>query len=134
MFRILFAILSAAALITPAAQAAQLENIQGTVLVNSGSGFKAVTGRVELSPGDRVEAVNGSAEIVYDRCRSVMVGKGQVLLVMANNETKGTCTGGYKDGVAPAEALPDGLLLIGGLAAGGTGLGIALLDPKPASP
>jgi hypothetical protein len=133
MFRRLFAILSAAAIMTPGAHAAYLENIQGTMLVNSGGGFKAVTGRVELNTGDRVEAVNGSAEIVYDRCRSVMVEKGQVLLVLAN-ETKGSCTGGYKDGVAPAETLPDGLLLIGGLAAGGTGLGIALLDPKPASP
>jgi hypothetical protein len=126
--------LAAALLAGSGAEAAHLGNVQGTVLVNHGSGFQPLAAGAELSPGDRVKVVNGAADIVYDHCRTVTVTKGQVVLVVLYTETNGVCTGGYKDAAAIPEppGFPTELLIAGGVIGGV--VGIATSGNKPASP
>jgi hypothetical protein len=131
MFRHCFLVLAATLAIALGAQAAHLDNVQGTVLVNRGSGFRAAGQDVELNPGDRVKVVSGTADIVYDHCRTVTVSRGQIILVVSYVATNGICTGGYKDIAAAEPEVPLDLLLIAG---GGAGLGIAIAIPDPASP
>jgi hypothetical protein len=54
------------------ANAASLDSIQGSVQVNSGSGFHQVAGAAQVAPGTSVMAApGGSAEILYsDGCRT----------------------------------------------------------------
>jgi hypothetical protein len=135
MFRHCFLFLAATLPMTLGAEAAHLDNIQGIVLVNRGSGFQPPVQDVELNPGDRVKVVSGTADIVYDRCRTVTVGKGQVIMVVSYAVTNGTCTGGYKDVAAAEPAVSSDLLIVGGLiAGGGVGLGVGLSHNDPASP
>jgi hypothetical protein len=122
------------ALLTTPAQAALLNNVQGTVTVNQGDGFKPASGGAVVSPGDRVRVASGSADIVYDNGCAVHVWAGQVVAIQyAPPSCSGSSGAGLKD--PPAET-PIWLYAGGGLlVAGGVAGGILLLDPgKPASP
>jgi hypothetical protein len=122
------------AMMAGGAQASYLSSVEGTVLVNSGAGFRPASGNMSLAPGDRVKVVSGSASIVYDNGCSVLVGANQVVAVLSSPPACGGSLkeGGLKDG--PAE--DNTTLLVGGLViAGGIGTAIALAENhKPASP
>ena len=72
-----------ASLAATGAQAALLTNVQGAVTVNRGYGYgPAGTGGV-ITPGDRVRAPEGSADIVYDNGCIVRVDPGQTVIVLS---------------------------------------------------
>jgi hypothetical protein len=111
-----------------AASAAVIEGIQGKVSLNSGSGFRGITGNGSARPGDRVFASpGGSAEIVYeDGCR-VRVEPGTVVKVYA----KSPCIGGVDaSGFQPHDYLLAGAAVAGG----GIAAGVLLLQGHGASP
>jgi hypothetical protein len=121
----------AATLAAASAQAAQLTNVQGNVQVNNGGGFKPVAGFAEVSPGDRIKVVNGSADIIYGNGCTVKIRQGQVVAVLWNAPG---CGGGLKDGPAAEAGLSTETAVIGGVAiAAGAGLAVALSN-DPASP
>jgi hypothetical protein len=110
-------------------QAGHLANVQGKVLLNRGQGFQPVTGDVDVLPGDRVRAVDGSAEIVYSNGTTVLVQSGQMVVVLS---------------VPPPGAgwlgeVPTPVLIGGGATLVGIGVGVVVLDShssksNPASP
>lgn len=66
MFRKLILAVVSSYVIVPAAQAARLTEIQGTVLVNTGEGFQEAIGKTDVSAGDRVLIRGkGKAQIDY---------------------------------------------------------------------
>lgn len=78
--------LSAAMLLTGAAvaDAATLDSISGSVLVNRGGGFAPVSTGALVNPGDRVMVSgNGQARIVYNSTCSVAIPSGQTVTVAA---------------------------------------------------
>jgi len=117
------------ALLSTSAEAAQLADIQGTVLLNRGNGFERVLGSVPLQPGDRVMATGGgSARIVYSPACTTVVSSGTAVIIRSDPP----CNGGTvlrSDGSA---------LVIGGLVAGGVAAGVIALSGSgssgPASP
>ncbi len=116
------AIVTAALLVT-GAEAAQLTNIQGAVLVDHGNGFIPVAGPVLLAPGDRVHAAAGVAYVVYDNNCSQKVAANQTVAVLA---APPACD--LKDGVIANEASPfpaDALAVGGMLAVGGVAAALA---------
>jgi hypothetical protein len=134
MFRGLVTLSLIIALLTAPAEAALLSNVQGTVTVNQGDGFKPASGGAVVSPGDRVRVASGSADIVYDNGCAVHVWAGQVVAIQyAPPSCSGTSGGSLKD---PVPETPLWLYAGGGLlVAGGAAAAILLLDPhKPASP
>jgi hypothetical protein len=104
-----------------------LANVRGVVLVNMGLGFQPVTGDTPVSPGYRVRAVEGSADIVYDGGATVPVGNGEMALVLTSAPAVGATVAG--------DPTP---YLAGVGAVGAVGLGVAietqLAKTKPASP
>ena len=69
-------------LIASCASAATVQDVQGTVLVNRGSGFQSTSGNDSVAPGDRIMArQGGSAQIVYDNGCRVKVEEGRVVVV-----------------------------------------------------
>jgi hypothetical protein len=111
-----------------AGRAGHLANVQGKVLLNRGQGFQPVRGDVDVSPGDRVRAVGGSAEIVYWNGTIVPVQNGQMVVVLSNDPA-----GAAWLGEVPAP------ILIGGAALVSIGVGVAVLESQssttnPASP
>jgi hypothetical protein len=136
-------------LMISSAQAALLTNVDGTVMVNKGEGFWQVSGITVVNAGDRVLVRGeGGAQIDYGDGCITKVGANQGAVVtsdprcdevalFSNTETSGS----LKDvpGAAPAEAVDDRTLVIGGLivAGGAAAAIIALSDDdkdKPASP
>jgi hypothetical protein len=88
--------------------AATLASIQGTIQVNSGSGFHQVAGAADVAPGTSVMAApTSSAEIVYsDGCRTP-VEPGSVVVVApispcAQGQTTGDYTYYYVLGACPS--------------------------------
>jgi hypothetical protein len=64
-----------------ASMAATVTNIQGSVFVNTGTGFQPVTGSVQAGPGATVMASpGGSAKIIYSDC-VVRVDPGMVVTI-----------------------------------------------------
>lgn len=121
------------ALMAMPAQAAQLIDIQGKVLVNRGTGFQRAIGMSELQPGDRVMATGGgSARIVYSAACSATVSSGTAVIVRA----KAPCAGGDASTTnVPTDTLVIGALVAGGVAAGAFALGgHGSSSSSPASP
>lgn len=112
-------------LLLTAVQAAQL-NVEGTVLVNKGDGFRPVPSGTEVNAGDRVRVVQGSARIVYANCYAVSLQTGQMALVLSNPPA-GNCgllsTGGSLKDVP----VDNTYLFVGGALAVGGGIGLTLL-------
>jgi hypothetical protein len=111
------------ALLATGAEAAMLTNVEGSVSLNRGDGYRP-TGGGGVVPGDRVRTVAGSASIVYENGCSTWVGPHQTVAVLASPPP---CAGGAKDGGVAAPDLGAPPLLVGGLLVGGAvGLAIAL--------
>jgi hypothetical protein len=110
-------------------RAGHLANVHGNVLLNRGQGFQPVTGDVDVAPGDRVRAVDGSAEIVYWNGSTVLVEKGQTVVVLSDSPP----------GTAWFDEVPTPVLIGGGATLIGIGVAVIVLDShssqsNPASP
>jgi len=70
--------------------AANLANVQGTVQIDKGEGFQPASPDAVIEPGDRVKAVQGPADIVYEDGSTVTVNAGQTVAVLSNPPVKGT--------------------------------------------
>ena len=111
-----------------AAFAASVVDIEGRVLVDSGSGFRRVAGSAAVSPGTRVMAnPGGAATIVYDNGCREQVAPGAVVTV----KSQGACVTGTSSANYALGAVAVG---------GGVALAIGLSNKsdknndKPASP
>ena len=134
------------------AQAATLDGIEGTVLVNRGSGYLAVDYATQLQTGDSVVAKpGGRGQIIYEEGCTVTVRPGSVVSVGSQSTCKTTANfaetrmgvgageGEWTSHVEPdEEGLSAHHILLGTAIAGGIGVGIYYLtkdsDDKPASP
>ncbi len=104
-------------------QAATLEGIQGTVLVDHGSGYGIVSGPAELNPGDSVIANPGAAaQVVYGDGCNVPVQPGSVVAV-AGQFPCPTEAGAVE---SPGAVFNTTTLLVGGAIVGGA-VGAAVL-------
>ncbi len=120
------------------AEAATVQDIVGTIQVNRGSGYQAVSGPTTANYGDLVVArPNSSAVIVYeDGCRQ-KVEPGRVVAVGAPNQLRSG--GSIKDEQVQRQceqafAIPHDHYILGAVAVG-VGVGIVVTDKKkPASP
>jgi hypothetical protein len=102
-----------AIVVSSAAGAATVDDIQGRILVDRGDGFKRISGPIGARPGTRVMAnPGGSATIIYDNGCRELVEPGAVVTV----KREGPCQVG---GVSPYVA---GAVVIGGGAALAIGL------------
>lgn len=122
--------------------AAALDAIQGTVMVNSGTGFKPVGENYVVNPGDKIlVSPGGSVRIVYSEGCWEDVEISGVKTVPA----KPSCVGGEQnanapggEGGAPGPLTPTTSLIIGGVAiAGGVAAAVAVNNSggkDPASP
>lgn len=89
MWRILCAAFCFAMVWGSAAHSAVLLSAQGTVMVNSGAGFRAVTTVKQLKAGDRISVgANGSAKIAYDNGCVETIGPSSVVIVKALYECR----------------------------------------------
>lgn len=67
-------------------RAASLEQINGEVLVNQGSGYRSMQRPIVVAPGDRVMAgPDASARIAYDAHCSVLVHPGSMVTVASRS-------------------------------------------------
>lgn len=133
--------------------AVTLSNVQGSVYVNKGDGFQAVSNGTALSSGDRVRvSAGGSANIVYENGCATFVGAGKVAVVQssapscggANLTTDSVGDAAGSSSLAAAAPTSVGIgtetILIGGLVVGGAvGLAVAVSnsnndDKPPVSP
>jgi hypothetical protein len=102
------------ALMMVGAQAAELTNVHGEVLINHGYGFQQIAGSTMVGSGDRVRAAQGTAKIIYENGCAVDIGPNQVIAVLS---TPPACTR------LPATAQnAAGLALAGGAAVGAIAL------------
>jgi len=131
----LLAILSAGA----AADAATLEGVEGTVLVDRGGGYATAHGPTQLNPGDSVIAnPGGGAKVVYGDGCAVPVRPGSVVAV-AGQSPCSMETGAVDPPPAPTGAFFNTqTLLVGGVIVGGVVAAVVLLNNNnsdtPASP
>lgn len=122
-----FALLATALMLTGvAASAATLEGLRGSVLVNTGQGFRAPVSGAILKAGDAVMVGDGGRAIVrYDNgCRErVLVGK----VVVVQAEDRCVCGGDDSAHSGDSELHTASLRRIGGtvLADAGQGYGVA---------
>ncbi|MGO8953084.1 MAG: hypothetical protein ACLPWS_20465 [Rhodomicrobium sp.] len=131
MFRKLVSVAAVTILMPASVQAAYLANVDGTVLINRGNGFRPAWGGAEVGPGDRVRVENGAADIVYDNGCAVKLSPGQTMAVLS---VPPVCA---KESSAASSGLSTESVVIGGLVIGsGVGLAVALTETKaaPASP
>lgn len=112
------------------ASAATISVTQGSVSVNTGNGFRPVTGSATINPGDRIMIPpNGQATVVFNDGCSVQLSTAQTLIVP---QASPCATAGQNNPLANA-----GGWIVGGAVVGG---GILLAtqlnnkDDKPASP
>lgn len=118
------------ALMATPSQAAQLADVQGTVLVNRGTGFQRATGITELQPGDRVMATGGgSGRIVYSASCSAVVSPGTAVIIRSQSPC---ATSNESTSSVPTGTLVTGALIAGGVVAGALALGGQ--GNSPASP
>ena len=111
------------------ANAAFLENVQGVVLVDRGSGFKPALGSLAVKPGDRVMAKNNASAVInYSGDCKAIVKAGAVVSVVKDSaciKSKYSQTGGAggtsSAGGAGAAGLAADAAVIGvvGIGAGG---------------
>ncbi|MGE3917879.1 MAG: hypothetical protein AB7F78_19465 [Hyphomicrobiaceae bacterium] len=125
-FRMAFYVVAAVGL-PAASQAATIQQLQGSVMANTGGGYKSVTSPGSIPVGTRImAAAGGSATIVYDNGCEERVEPGMVVVVKETIECKAAA--------APFGAAP---YVVGGIAvAGGAALAVGLSNKKknPASP
>lgn len=126
------------ALSVGSAHAATLTPVQGEVLLNTGAGYKPVSGAVEVKAGDAV-LVNpkGLAQLSYGDCASYEIKPGDVVYVAEKEAI--TCVGaaGAGAGALGLGALGGSGLIVGGLAvAVGVGVvaGVSSGSDSPSSP
>jgi hypothetical protein len=123
----------ALSLIGGQAAAATLTVLQGSVMVNRGSGYQPVTGSTEVAPGDQVIAgPDSQAMLAYPDGTSALVEPGDVVSVAEG----GAVPAGE---AAVSGALDTTTVVIGGVVvAGGVGLALAASGgggkDQPASP
>ncbi|MEZ5844240.1 MAG: hypothetical protein R3D27_10995 [Hyphomicrobiaceae bacterium] len=108
--------LVATAMLATGAQAAVL-NASGSVSVNTGSGFRPVSGSITVNPGDRVlVGPGGNAQITYSASCITTVSANRMAVVRATPP----CTVTTGETVAPGAntgIIVGGALLAGGIAA-----------------
>ncbi len=110
------------------AKAAMLTNIEGTILVNQGNGFKPVVEAALLNPGDRIHADNGAAFVVYENNCSEKVGPHQTVLVLAEPPVCSLKDGAVASDVSEPAVLPGDAIAAGSLLAFGGGVAAALAN------
>jgi hypothetical protein len=77
-----FSVVACALLATSQAFAANVSNIQGQTLLNTGKGFKQLLGSVEAAPGSKVMAnPGGQGQVTYPDGCTVTVNPGQVYTI-----------------------------------------------------
>ncbi len=148
----LFSLVLCVALGATVAQATTLTDISGEVRLNSGDGFKVVSGTVAVKPGDIViTGPKASARIVYSAAYAIDVNPGRIKTVADNAkqakrlaQLRSTAmrqsAGGAPAGVPGPQCLP-GIPLstcLVGAGAVAIGAGIAIIasnnkDDKPVS-
>ena len=115
------------------AEAATVQNMQGSVLINRGTGFQAATGSAPVAVGDQVMVrEGGSAQIVYDGGCAVKVEQERITAVKA--EPPCGAFGGGSGGALGAGATPyviSGAIIVGG---GALAYGLSQSSNKSASP
>ncbi|MBI4725450.1 MAG: hypothetical protein HY765_10885 [Rhodomicrobium sp.] len=84
MFRKAIAALAVLLLFTAGAQSAVLK-VQGSAVIDRGSGFVPAVDNMEVLPGERIRVVYGTANIVYENGYTVPVQQNQVAAVMSSN-------------------------------------------------
>lgn len=113
------------------ATAATVDQVAGTVKINVGDGFKAITGPVQVTPGTAIMVeAGGSARILYANNCFVTVQPGTVITVVPDDQcvpvTSGSSLGVGQIGIGAA------------IIAGGVGAAFLLGNKsdhnKPASP
>jgi hypothetical protein len=129
MLLAVFSIIVALTVTAATAQAADLTDVKGSVLVNN----QAVSADVTVAPGDRIKAISGSAKIVYSNGMAVKVAPGQMAVVL-RTPPEASLAGASLSGNSE-----DGFAAAGGAAiAGAAGLTAAFSNtsgsPKPLSP
>lgn len=133
--------ISAALLMVSSAHAATL-SASGSVMVNTGSGFKAVSGTVEVRPGDRIlVGASGEARVAYTSTCVTRVAPHAILSILSSPPCDGMMNSGARSrrptDVETRPVVGDGSLLIpfGAIAAGGiAGAIINARSSNPASP
>jgi hypothetical protein len=113
-----------AALMFTAAHATVLTNIQGSVMVDRGSGFQSVSATSPVAAGDRVRAVGGSADIVYDDGIVQKVAQSQTVAVLSKGRPDVPFVGA-EGGLAGNLPVIGATLGVVGIAAG---VGMAMSD------
>lgn len=125
--------------LSSAAGAASLTGVQGSIMVNSGSGYFMATGPVELKIGDMVLANPGSAgQLKFPDGCNVPLQQGVVITVGTTSPCAVHADGQQQPGPG-ADSFGSGALIVGGLViAGGIGLALASgggsSSSSPASP
>ncbi len=108
-------------------EAAFLDQIQGKVLVDTGAGFKPVTGAIVVKPGDRIMAqADGSATVKYSGNCVAEVKAGAVVSVVG----EGTCVSSRQ--VTTNASMNDGASGVGNGGAGVVDPGV--VDPGVVDP
>jgi hypothetical protein len=106
------------------ANAAHLSDIEGAVFVNN----KPIDASIEVTQGDRIKTLKGSATLVYSNGASVRIKPGHMLVVLENPPEQMS----MKDGVLPpADSSAEAALVV----AGGVALTLGLTElGRPVSP
>ena len=113
------------------AQAALLTEVNGVVFVNTGQGFKPVTGPTEVKPGDRIMVgKNGAAKIAYGLNCTTSLTQNQNVVV--SNEVPCSANGA-QPGADTTSLVVGGVIIAAGVA-GGIALTRSNDKKKPASP
>lgn len=116
-----------------AASAATLTPVSGSVLLNTGAGYKPVSGSVEVKPGDSILVnAGGKAELAYGVCATYEITPGDVVYVAEDKSIP--CAGAV---LGAGGGIGTGTLLIGAAAvAVGVGIvvGVSSGSDSPASP
>jgi hypothetical protein len=101
------------ALFGGAAFAAQVDRLQGQVLINHGKGYRQVTASTEAAPGAKV-VVNpgGTAQVLYPDGCAVVIQPGSVYTVA--RESPCLAQGGQAPSGADGSALALGAVVVGG--------------------
>lgn len=137
-----FALAFSAVLLTVSSAHAATLQASGSVMVNSGNGFKAVSGTLEVRPGDRIfVGANGEALVTYSSTCVTRIAPHGMLRILAAPPCDGMMNSGARSrgptDVGPQPIVGDGSLLIpfGALAVGGVaGAIINARGSNPASP
>ncbi len=99
MFREVALSLALVVFAASSAGATRLANVQGDVLINKGDGFTPASNNLLLLPGNQIQVLEGSAQIVYDNGYVESMGPHQLAIVLIEPPAPGstasyTLTGG----------------------------------------